>query len=130
MAELREVARRQMRFALLANLASAVVIGGTLATLAALALGDRMSLADATAAAAAIVLFGQRLLFGGFGAANLYESALFIRDIASFLDLAPAAGREDNGAVRPLPRALLAVGAARPLRRAPFAVVAREVSFS
>jgi hypothetical protein len=56
--------------------------------LAALALGDRMSLADATAAAAAIVLLGQRLLYGGLGAANLYESALFIRDIVSFLERA------------------------------------------
>jgi ATP-binding cassette subfamily B protein len=116
LAELRTVARRQMRFALLANLASALIIAGTLALLAALALADRMSLADATAAAAAIVLLGQRLIYGGIGAANLYESALFIRDMVSFLELVAA----------PPERA----GAAGAPRREPFAVVARDVSFS
>jgi ATP-binding cassette subfamily B protein len=115
--ELRVIVRHQLRFALLANLASALIIAGTLALLAALALGDRMSLADATAAAAAIVLLGQRLMYGGIGAANLYESALFIRDMVSFLELAPAAGPDRDGA-------------ARPLRREPFAVVARDVSFA
>ena len=115
--ELRSVARHQMRYALLANLASAVIIAGTLALLAVLALGDRMSLADATAAAAAIVLLGQRLVYGGFGAANLYESALVIRDIVSFLELAPAVSADRDGA-------------GRPLRCEAFAVVARDVSFS
>jgi ATP-binding cassette subfamily B protein len=115
--ELRSVARKQMVFALLANVASGVIIVGTLALLAALALGDRMSLAEATAAAAAIVLLGQRLIYGGMGAANLYESALFIRDIVSFLDLAPAVDSDRDGA-------------ARPPRREPFAVVARHVTFS
>jgi ATP-binding cassette subfamily B protein len=117
-AELRRIARRQTRFALLANLASAVITGGTLALLVVLALDRSMSLADAAAAAAAILLLGQRVVFGGFGAANLYESALFIRDIVSFLELdAP-------------PRPALNGVAAQPLRRAPFPVVARDVSFS
>jgi ATP-binding cassette subfamily B protein len=77
-----------------------------------------MSLADAAAAAAAILLLGQRVVFGGFGAANLYESALFIRDIVSFLELDTP------------PRPALNGVAAQPLRRAPFPVVARDVSFS
>ena len=54
---------------------------------------------------AAIVLLGQRLVYGGFGASNLYESALFIRDIVSFLDLAPRRGvlplRVRHDAARP-----------------------------
>jgi ATP-binding cassette subfamily B protein len=118
-AELRRIARRQTRFALVANLASAAITGGTLALLVALALDGRMSLADAAAAAAAILLLGQRVVFGGFGAANLYESALFIRDIVSFLELDQPARPAMNGV--PPPRAL---------RRAPFPVVARDVSFS
>jgi ABC-type multidrug transport system fused ATPase/permease subunit len=117
-AELRRIARRQTRFALLANLASAVITGGTLALLVVLALDRSMSLADAAAAAAAILLLGQRVVFGGFGAANLYESALFIRDIVSFLELDTP------------PRPALNGVAAQPLRRAPFPVVARDVSFS
>jgi hypothetical protein len=70
-AELRGVVRRQLRFALLANLASALVIGATLALLVVLTLHDRMSVSEAAAAAAAIVLLGQRLVVGGFGAGNL-----------------------------------------------------------
>jgi ATP-binding cassette, subfamily B, bacterial len=115
LAELRKVARRQTRFALLANLASALITGATLALLVVLALEGRMTLADAAAAAAAIVLLGQRLIYGGFGAGNLYESALFIRDIVTFLELErPARAVADGG----------------PPRRGPFAVVARDVSFS
>ena len=71
-AELRRVARRQLRHGLVANLASAAIAGGTLALLVALALADRMSLVDAAAATAAIVMLGQRLVYGGMGAANLY----------------------------------------------------------
>jgi ATP-binding cassette, subfamily B, bacterial len=118
-AELRRVARRQMRFALLANGAAALVTGATLALLVALALGDRMTIADAAAAAAAIVLLGQRLVYAGFGAGNLYESALFIRDIVSFLELERPARPELNGDA-----------AAPPSGGAPFAVVADDVRFS
>jgi ATP-binding cassette, subfamily B, bacterial len=115
-AELRRVARRQVRFALLANVATALIVGGTLALLVGLALGDRLSLASAGAAAAAIVLLGQRLAFAGMGAGTLYESALFIRDIVSFLDLAPEpAPGTVNGAAPP----------SRPVR-----VVAEDVVFA
>jgi ATP-binding cassette, subfamily B, bacterial len=113
--ELRGVARRQMRYALVANLASALILGGTLALLVALALADTLSLADAGAAAAAIVVLGQRLIFAGFGVGNLYESALFIRDVVSFLELAP-----DPDAPVAAP-----AGPSRP----PFEVAAHDVAF-
>jgi ATP-binding cassette subfamily B protein len=117
--ELRRVARRQMRFALLASLVSAAITAGTLAVLVVLALDGRMSLADAAAAAAAIVLLAQRLIYGGFGAGNLYESALFIRDIVSFIELERPVRSEADGAVAP-----------GPSRRRPFPVVACDVSFA
>jgi energy-coupling factor transporter ATP-binding protein EcfA2 len=79
------------------------VTGGTPALLVALALSDRMTIADAAAAVAAIVLLGQRLVYAGFGAGNLYESALFIRDIVSFLELERPARPELNGDAAPAP---------------------------
>ncbi|HWT22052.1 MAG TPA: ABC transporter ATP-binding protein, partial [Solirubrobacteraceae bacterium] len=88
-AELRRVAGRQVRFAVAANLASALIVGGTLALLVALALGDRLELAAAAAAGGAIVMLGQRLVMAGYGAGQLYESALFLRDLVS-LESPPA----------------------------------------
>ena len=116
-AELRTIVRRQTWYALLANSASALVIAATLALLAALALGDRMTLSEAAAAAAAIVLLGQRLVMGGFGASNLYESALFIRDVVALLELRQ-------------PERRAPVAPERPPRREPFAIVARDVLFA
>jgi ATP-binding cassette, subfamily B, bacterial len=76
--ELAGVTRRQTRSALLAGLASSLVIGATLALLLALALDERLSLPEAGAAAGAMVLLGQRLTMGGFNAEMLLESALMI----------------------------------------------------
>jgi ATP-binding cassette subfamily B protein len=115
-AELRRVARRQLRFALLANLATALIVGGTLALLLGLALADRLTLPGAAAAATAIVLLCQRLVFAGFGAGNLYESALFIRDVVSFLDLAAEASA---------PESPLSAAPTGPIR-----VVAEDVAFT
>jgi ATP-binding cassette subfamily B protein len=87
--ELRTVTRRQLRWSLLAALASALVIGGTLAVLIALALGGELSLASAAAAAGAMILIGQRLAYAGFSSEALLESAMFIEDYLAFVQDAP-----------------------------------------
>jgi len=90
--ELRRVLRRQLRSSLLATLGGGLVIAGVLALLVGLALGDRLTVAEAVAGTGAIVLLGQRLTFAGFAASSLFETALFIRDVLGLLALRPAAG--------------------------------------
>jgi ATP-binding cassette subfamily B protein len=88
--ELRGVTRRQLRWSLFAGLAGALVIGGTVTVLIALALDGHLSLASAAAAAGAMVLIGQRLAYAGFSSEALLESAMFIEDYFAFVALAPA----------------------------------------
>jgi ATP-binding cassette subfamily B protein len=115
LAELRVVTRRQLRWSLAAAVSGALVVGGTIAVLIALALDGHISLADAGAAAGAMVLIGQRLTFAGFTSEALLESALFIEDYLAFLaDEPPAAPPEDR----------------RPARSAPGLVEADDVWFS
>jgi ABC-type multidrug transport system fused ATPase/permease subunit len=92
LAELRVVTRRQLRWSLAAAVAGALVVGGTIAVLIALALDGRLSLADAAAAAGAMVLIGQRLTFAGFTSEALLESAMFIEDYLAFLAHEPLPG--------------------------------------
>src|SRR3954453_11845778 len=93
---------RQLKWALLAGLASAAIVGATLALLLALALGGEITLPAAAAAAGAMVLLGQRLAYGGFSAETLLESAMFVEDYFAFLALAP----EPQDEPRPAPAAL------------------------
>jgi ATP-binding cassette subfamily B protein len=95
--ELRTVTRRQLRWSLLAALASALVIGGTLGVLIALALGGELSLASAAAAAGAMILIGQRLAYAGFSSEALLESAMFIEDYLAFVQDAPPAESHSVG---------------------------------
>src|SRR3954453_1214375 len=101
---------RQLKWALLAGLASAAIVGATLALLLALALGGEITLPAAAAAAGAMVLLGQRLAYGGFSAETLLESAMFVEDYFAFLALGP------DGALSEAPPALTAVGPVAPRR--------------
>ena len=96
--ELAAVTRRQLKWALLAGLASAAIVGGTLALLLGLALGGDIALPGAAAAAGAMILLGQRLAYGGFSAEILLESAMFVEDYFAFLALAPDAQDEPDPA--------------------------------
>jgi ABC-type multidrug transport system fused ATPase/permease subunit len=88
--ELRDVTRRQLRWSLAAALMGALVVGGTVAVLIALALGGQLSLASAAAAAGAMILIGQRLAYAGYSSEALLETAMFIEDYLAFVELAPA----------------------------------------
>jgi ATP-binding cassette subfamily B protein len=86
-AELRGVVRRQLGWSLGADLLTAVIVGATLAGVAALSSHD--DLAGAAAAIGALVLFAQRASMMGTTAGQLYESALFLEDFASFTAAPP-----------------------------------------
>jgi ATP-binding cassette, subfamily B, bacterial len=89
MDELRKVARRRLRVAVLGNLATTVVLAGIVAALLVLALSGRIDLADAGTAAGAVFILGERLMNAVFSAGMLYESSLFIEDFTSFVAMAP-----------------------------------------
>jgi ATP-binding cassette subfamily B protein len=89
-AELRGLARLRLHRSLWATVASSALAAATYAALVALLLADHLSVAAAVPAAVAVQQLNARL--GGIanGVASLYESGLFLDDLNSFLDLAPA----------------------------------------
>ena len=88
-AELRGVVRRRLVLGLVGGLMTSILTAGTIGLLVWFVTSGRMPLAGAGAAAAAIVLLGQRLqaLLGSAG--SLYESALFMEDFTEFVDTLP-----------------------------------------
>jgi ATP-binding cassette subfamily B protein len=77
-----------LRVGLLGNLVSAVIIGGGLTVLLALAFSGRMTLADAGTAAGAVLLLISRLRAASLGADVLFEAAPFVKDFTEFIDSA------------------------------------------
>ena len=99
-AELRRVVRRRLVLGLVGGIMTSALTAGTIALLAWFVTSDRMQLAEAGAAAAAIVLLGQRLQALGGSAGSLYESALFMEDFTSFVQVAPTARRVGESATQ------------------------------
>jgi ATP-binding cassette, subfamily B, bacterial len=89
--ELDDLTRRQLRWALAAGVAGSGIVAGTVTVLIALALAGHLSVAAATAAGAAMIIFGQRVAAGGMASQTLLESALFLEDYLTFTALARAA---------------------------------------
>jgi ABC-type multidrug transport system fused ATPase/permease subunit len=100
-AELDVLTRRQLRWALVAGVAGSGIVAGTVAVLVALALGGHLSIADATAAGGAMLVFGQRVAAGGMASQMLLEAALFLEDYLTFAAMVP--GPEAPGPA-PAPR--------------------------
>lgn len=88
-ADLRGVVARRLRIGLVGGVTTAALTAGTIAVLVWFVSTDRMEVAAAGAAAAAIVLLGQRLRSLAGGANSIYESSLFLEDFTTFLDLLP-----------------------------------------
>jgi ATP-binding cassette subfamily B protein len=105
-AELRAVAGRQLALTVVAGVVASLVVSATLVGLVAAALSGGIGLADAGAAAAALVLLGQRLSVAATSAGSLAESALFMDD---YLALVPAKAPAP-------PRPPAAAGAPHPVR--------------
>ncbi len=91
----RGLATRRTRIAVLSRLLNAALIGGVLAVLVWFVADGRITVTNATVLAGAIVVLGQRLssVVGSVG--ELYESALFLGDVQTFIDSMPAAGTLD-----------------------------------
>ncbi len=86
---LRSMARRQLRFSALANLATGAFLGVTLMLVAWLTISGRVPLSAAGVAVAGVAVVGARLAGAGWAAGSLSESALFVEDYQSFVDLLP-----------------------------------------
>ncbi len=89
--ELRKVVRRRLILGLVGGIMTSVLTAGTIALLVWFVTSGRMELSEAGAAAAAIVMLGQRLQALGGSAGSLYESALFMEDFTTFVETVPAA---------------------------------------
>jgi ATP-binding cassette subfamily B protein len=79
-AELRGVARRHLRYALVANLGIGVALAGTLLLVAWLTLSGRVSLSQAGIAVAGVAVVGARLTQAGYAAGTLSEAGLYLDD--------------------------------------------------
>src|SRR5919199_2760276 len=90
-AELDELTRRQLRWALVAGVAGSGIVAATVAVLVAIALAGHLSVAAAATAGAATIVFGQRVAAGGMASQMLLESALFLDDYLTFTALAKPA---------------------------------------
>jgi ATP-binding cassette subfamily B protein len=91
MVELRQVARRQLAFSLVANLGTGAILGITLLLIAWLTLSGRVPLAQAGIAIAAVAVAGGRLAQAGWSAGSLSEAGLYLDDYVAFLELLPEA---------------------------------------
>jgi ATP-binding cassette subfamily B protein len=85
--KLRTVVRGQLRLGVLGSLASSLLLGGAVATLAALIASGRLTPAEGGAAGAALLVLAQRLQGMGMALSLLLEAAPFVRDLDEFLSL-------------------------------------------
>ena len=88
-AQLRQVARKRLSRSLVASLGTSGLTVASLGVLGYLYVEGHMSISAMGATVAALLQLGSRLGGVANGAGTLYESALFIEDYESFLDLLP-----------------------------------------
>jgi ATP-binding cassette subfamily B protein len=87
--ELRRLAAKQLRHALIANVVIAAVLAATLLVVGWLALSGSVSLSAAGIAVAGVAIVGQRLTMAGYAAGTLTESARYVDDYLAFVELLP-----------------------------------------
>jgi ATP-binding cassette subfamily B protein len=83
--EIRRSVRLRLKIMLLARAASGAVLGGVLAILVLLATTGRLTVADAGAAAGAVLLLAARLRVAATGTDQLFEAAPFVADLRTFV---------------------------------------------
>lgn len=101
--ELRALVRQRLRFGAAGGLVTALLTAASIALLVLFIARGRLSLAEAGAAATALVFLGQRLPVLTSSAGALYESSLFIEDFTSFVDLMPVVLQARGSASPPVP---------------------------
>jgi ATP-binding cassette subfamily B protein len=87
LSDLRQVARRQLRYSLFATAVIGTVLGATVLLVAWLAASGRVSLSEAGIAVAGIAVIGARLTGAGYSAASLSEAGFYLDDFTTFLAL-------------------------------------------
>jgi ATP-binding cassette subfamily B protein len=81
------VARRQLRYSLLATAVIGTLLGATVLLVAWLAASRQVSLSEAGIAVAGIAVIGARLTSAGYSAASLSEAGFYLDDFTTFLAL-------------------------------------------
>ena len=109
LAELRTTAKRRLKAGLLGGVATSVLTAGTVALLVWFVSSGRLDVAQAGAAAVAVVLLGGRLRALAGSAGTLYEGSLFLEDFSGFVTTLPAMLARRPSAVAPPRFAHLAV---------------------
>jgi ATP-binding cassette subfamily B protein len=89
--------RRQLRTSLIGTLGSALVLAVVALTTIALNRAGWMSLGQTVAVAGALLVFTQRLLDVAAQTTNFFDSAPFVKELNSFLDLEPGLIEERSG---------------------------------
>lgn len=89
LAALRTVVRGRLRLGLLGGLLSSMLLAGCLGLLAAFIGSGRMDVADAGAAAGAVIILSQRLQLMAGSAGSLLESSMFVEDFTDFVETMP-----------------------------------------
>lgn len=83
--ELRRLGRRRLAYSVAGTLTVFAVVGGAILIVFALAYNDRLALAEAGTAAAAILLLSQRMMSTALVATQVYEAAPFLEDFSAFV---------------------------------------------
>jgi ATP-binding cassette subfamily B protein len=89
MAELRKTTRKRFRIAIASTLGLAAALGAGIAGLLALAMSDRLELAETATAAGALLILGERIMTTVNSLGDMYEAGLFVEDFTTFLAAAP-----------------------------------------
>jgi ATP-binding cassette subfamily B protein len=110
MVEIRRTVRTRLKITLLARLTSGAVLAGVLALLVLLTTAGRLTVADAGAAAGAVLLLAARLRVAATGTDQLFEAAPFVADLRGFIAAAP--GRPGQPGVVPAAEAAGSAGPA------------------
>jgi ATP-binding cassette, subfamily B, bacterial len=103
MVALRTMLRRRLRYGLLGSLATSALNAAGLGVVVWFVSSGRLELAQAGAAAGALLILSQRLSALAGSAGNLFESSLFIEDFTTFLDVMPVVEAERPTALPPAP---------------------------
>jgi ATP-binding cassette subfamily B protein len=101
--ELRVLARRRLRFGAFGGLVTSLLTAGIIFLLVLFVSEDRLGLAEAGAAATALVFLAQRLQTLTSSIGSLYESSLFVEDFTTFVEAMPGLLDSRGDQVPPVP---------------------------
>lgn len=102
-AEVRRLVARRLRYGAVGGLMTSALTASSVGVLVLFISQGRLELAEAGAAATALVFLGQRLQVLTSSSGALYESSLFIEDFTTFVDAMPVLREARGDLVPPVP---------------------------